>query len=873
MEIITTHTNADFDTLASIIAAKKLYPDAVVVFPAGVEKAVGDFLEKYPPKDFEHVGANRINTDEVKRLILVDTRQRGRIGLFAKIIDRENLDIHIYDHHPPSDDDIEGSVEITSKCGSTTTIMVGLLREKELPVTPEEATVMMLGIYEDTGFLSFVSTTPEDYLAAAYLLSNGADLKIVSDMIKREMTAEQVALLNALNANAILLTLNGIDVCLTKAATEKFIGDAAALVHRMMDMNRIDVLFALIRMNGKIYLIARSRIKEADAGEIAVELGGGGHPTAASAVIKDSTLAEAEAKLLRALEEKIHGIRVAGDIMSAPVKTVDGAEPLKTTKEIMAKLNINVLPVLEEGKITGLISRQDIGKAIYHGLGEHETREFMTSDFLAVRPQDSLSRVQEAIIERNQKLLPVMEGDEIKGCITRTDILRILHQDAKKTEEIFEKKLYRRNLRGTIKGRLPGWLQDVLMTAGKKADEMSVRAYLVGGFVRDLILGNENLDVDIVVEGDGIAYAEKLAETFGGRCRGHKKFKTAVVILPDGFKIDVASARMEFYKTPAALPTVEAASIKMDLYRRDFTINSMAIKINRKGFGELLDYFGGLGDIREKVIRVLHSLSFIEDPTRAFRAVRFEERLGFHLGKQTLKLIKNAARLDFFDKVSSARIFGELKIILMEKEPLGALRRMETLDLLRFIHPAIAIDPEIEKRFGELEKVLGWYDLLFKKEKYDKWIIYLALLQERFGPAEVDEMTNKIGLSAKYREKIAEIKKKSGRMQEALSEKGLDDLHIYRILESLHIETLLFMMAVTGSVRIKERISHYITDLKGISVEIDGRDIADLGIMPGPLYTEIKNDLVNERLKGNIKSKSEELRHIRKKWLRHQKNG
>lgn len=868
MEVITTHTTADFDTLASMIAAKKLYPDAITVFPGGVEKSVREFLDKFPITGFEQVKPGSIDLDLVERLILVDTRQRGRVGRFADIVDRQGLDVHIYDHHPFSDEDIRGSVEVTHPYGSTATIMINILKERGIAITAEEATVMMLGIYEDTGFLSFVSTTAEDYHAAAYLLSKGADLKTVSTIIRREMTVDEVALLNDMNNSASIHRIHGQEIIITRSSSDNYLEDAAMLVQKMMDINDIDVLFALMRMEHKIYLIARSRVKEVDAGEVAELFGGGGHRDAASAVINDITLIELEERLLTALEEKVIEIKSAGDIMSSPVKTIAPDETLKDAKEIMAKFQINVLPVVKEDELTGLISRQDVGKAIYHGLEEHAVKEFMTPDYSEADIDLPLSDVQDIIMERNQKFLPVIKEGRLTGCITRTDILRILHFDTRKTDRHINRSTHSKSMKGALESKLEKWIKELLKKAGTKADEMEVNAYLVGGFVRDLIIGRKNLDIDIVVEGDGIAYAEGLADILGGRVRSHREFGTAVLVMPDGFKIDVASARMEFY-TPAAsaLPTVEAGPIKKDLNRRDFSINSMAIKLNSRGYGELIDYYGGYRDIKEKTIRVLHASSFIEDPTRAFRAVRIEQRLGFHIGKQTLAFMKNAATLNFFDKVPASRIFNELKIILEEKAPISALIRMDELGIMRFIHPDMCIDEPVKRQLHELLKVMNWFELLFKEDIYERWLLLFAALQEKLSQDEAFKMLKDVGLAAKYRDKLLEIKKEDNIKIAALRDKKVDDCSLYHILIPLKIETLLFMMAKTD-LRGKERISHFITELRNISINTTGKDLRELGFPEGPLYSEIKGHLLNEKLRGNIKNRKDELNHIRETWMK-----
>lgn len=868
MEIITTHTNADFDTLSSMVVAKKLYPDAIVVFPGAIEKSIRTFLEQFPSFNFEHTRIKNIDIDKIERLIIVDTKQKSRVGAFAQILDKPGLDVLIFDHHPTSSDDIKASVEITSDYGSNTTLMIDLLREQKIRITPFEATVLMIGIYEDTGSLMFVSTTEGDFLAAAYLVSNGADLKVVSDTIKKEMTSDEIKLLNDFNSNASCHIINGQEVVITSSSTDKYIDDAAMMVHKMMAINKIDALFALMRMHGKIYLVIRSRIKEVKASEIAAAFGGGGHTAAASAVIKDATLIEAENRLITILEEKIHAINKAGDIMSSPVKSISSDDSLHHAKEIMSKYNINVLPVVDKNKLSGLISTQDVSKAIFHGFDEHKVNEFMNRDYFSVEKNDPASRVQEIIIERNQKFLPVLSDSKLVGCITRSDILRVLHFDAKREYRHFNKVAHKKNLKGVIQGRLPVWLRDILNAASLHADKVGVNAYLAGGFVRDLLLNRKNLDIDIVVEGNGIKYAETLSSQLQGRLKSHKKFGTAVIVLQGGFKLDVASARMEFYKTPAALPTVEAGPIKRDLYRRDFTINSMAIKLNHHSFGELIDYFGGQRDVKEKVLRALHSLSFIEDPTRAFRAVRFEQRLGFHIGEQSLGLIKNAARLDFFDKVSSSRIFNELKIALTENNVLQTLKRMEELDILKFIHHKFSIGPVAEKLFFEIRKVFDWYDFLFKKDVYEKGLIFLAALQYPLTVSEIKEMASMCGMAAKQRDVLLEIGMINDKIINALEERKLDNSSLYHLLKPLKIETLLFIMAKAKNNAVKEKISLFMTKLVAVETELAGRDLKLMGIEPGPVYADIKRDLIDERLKGNILSRDDEIAYIKKKWVK-----
>jgi tRNA nucleotidyltransferase (CCA-adding enzyme) len=294
----------------------------------------------------------------------------------------------------------------------------------------------------------------------------------------------------------------------------------------------------------------------------------------------------------------------------------------------------------------------------------------MFTEFQTVSTEDSIEAVKEKIIGNNQRFLPVVLNKELKGAITRTDLLRVLEDEIAKTVleklEFHEKYVQRKNVRKLMEERLDDTTMKKLTDMGDLADEMGFHAHLVGGFVRDLLLRIDNFDIDVVIEGDGIAFAEEMVKRYHTRMRSHREFSTAKVLFPDGFKIDIATARLEYYRAPAALPTVEHGSLKLDLHRRDFTINTLAISVNKKSFGELVDFFGAQRDIKEKTIRVLHSLSFVEDPTRVFRAIRFEKRFGFKIGKQTLNLIKNAVKLNFLSRIRGKRIWSELALILKE---------------------------------------------------------------------------------------------------------------------------------------------------------------------------------------------------------------
>ncbi len=875
MEVITTHTNADFDSLASMLAAKKIYPNAVLVFPGSQERNLRDFFIHSTLYAFEVERIKNIDLREVERLILVDTRQISRIGKFSEIVFKPGLEIHIYDHHPSSSEDLHGSLEVISEVGATVTLLLNILREKGIEVTPDEATVMMLGIYEDTGNLTFTSTKEEDFKAAGYLLQKGANLNILSNVITKELTAEQVFLLNDLIQSATRYTIHGIDVVIAQASLDHYIGDIAILVHKLKDIENLDVLFVLVRMEDRIYLIGRSRIEEVNVSEIASEFGGGGHPTAASATVKGMTLIEAHDRLMKTLREMVRPKKAARDVMVYPVKTIEPERTLEEAGEILSRYNLNILPVFHDEKVIGLISKQVVEKAVRHGLKDSLIKEYMTTEFSVVSPDVPFSHVQELIIGQNQSLLPVIGKDRLVGTISVGDVMRVLQEEMIKSVKgvsVFEgQPLYARKkmISKLMKERFPEHLHNLLMEFGRVGDELGYSVYAVGGFVRDLLMRVENFDVDIVVEGDGIRLAEEFEKKFPCRIRTHKKFGTAIILFPDSLKIDVATARLEVYDSPAALPTVEKGSIKMDLYRRDFTINTLAIQLNPKAFGELIDFFEGVKDIKEKVIRVLHNLSFVEDPTRVFRAIRFEQRLGFQIGKHTQNLMKNAVKMGFMDRLSGGRVLSELILILQEEIPIPALKRMRDFHLFHFLHPHIKFDEEVEILFEQIHHVIAWFDLLFLEERYERWLIYFYGLIDCLKEAEVEELCQRLAMNDKLRKKVADGKRQADQALLQIFSWINADRHpkrseIYAVLDPLSTEEKLFMMAKTTQMETRRYISLYFTQLKDTKPLLRGVDLIQLGIKPGPSIRKTLTNLLKARLDEQVITRQDEMEYISK---------
>ncbi len=874
LSIITTHVNADFDALASMLAAQKLYPDALVVFPGSQEKNLKNFFINSMAYLFNMADINDIDFSQIGQLILVDTRQRRRIGKLTDILERPDIEIHIYDHHPPTGNDIKGSLEVHGKTGANVTILTEIIKEKNVRISPDEATIMCLGLYEDTGSFTFSSTTERDFLAAAFLLSKGANLNIVSDLIARELSPEQVVLLNDMIQAVTRYNISGIEIVVTSITLEKYMPDFAFLVQKMMKMENIDAIFAVARMENKIYVVARSRISEVDVGDILTEIGGGGHPYAAAASIKKETLAQTESRLIEALYEKVKARRQAKDLMSSPAISIDADVTCKKAQKIITRYNLNALLVTEKlgatKKFSGYITRQVIEKALYHKLVQAPVRDYMTTEVATVGPDADLTEIQEKIIDHKQRILPVIQGGTIIGVITRTDLLNILVGQTDVKSEISPDPLKgpaharTRNVLRFMKERLSADMIKRLKQIGEVADDIGCEAFVVGGFVRDLFLYRQDEDLDIVIEGEGIAFARRYAKLVGARIHTHEKFGTAVIIYPDGFKIDVASARMEYYKFPAALPVVEMSSIKLDLYRRDFTINTLAIQLNPDKFGTLIDFFAARKDIKEKIIRILHNLSFVEDPTRVFRAIRFEQRFEFTIGKLTAGLISNAVTMDFFRGLSGKRVFTELRLIMEEKNPVAAIMRLNDFDLLKVIHPSITLETTLIGLLNAVKEVLSWHDLLFLDESYNRWIVFFLVLTNRCNAKRAAEICRRFELAPEYEKIFCVDRFEADRCGFWLERnQPISDRVLYRKLAGFRTELILYLMAAARKQAVKKSISHFITDLRRTTISLKGRDLKRMKLKPGPVYRQVLAAVLDAKLDGKLKSKKDEIEFAR----------
>jgi tRNA nucleotidyltransferase/poly(A) polymerase/nanoRNase/pAp phosphatase (c-di-AMP/oligoRNAs hydrolase) len=736
MDLIVTHIGADFDALASLVGAKKIYPRALVVLPDSPDKDVREYLQKNPHL-IDLKREKEINFKKVKRLIVVDTRLAKRIGEAKETLNNRGLILHLYDHHPRTRGDLSGTVDIGGRYGATTTILIELIKKRRVKISPQEATLLALGIYEDTGCFTFPSTTPRDLKAASFLLSRGANLNVISDFLHRELTKNQVKLLNRLIRLEKRIEINGIETAIIKLKSPDYITDLPATIHKLRDIENLDTIFVLLEIKGKIRMVARSRIKAVDVGKIAQVFGGGGHATAASATIKGMELQDAEKKLIEVLQTTV-------------------------TPEIAADENI-----FHKGNIAPLLNKN-----------------------------------------------------------------------------------------------LPSKITSLLAKVGRIASEKNFRVYLVGGFVRDLLLGVENFDIDLVVEGDGISFARDLVKRLKGKVTAHKRFGTAVVSLAGGIKIDIATARREFYEFPAALPTVRKGSVKEDLYRRDFTINAMAIRLNPEHYGDLVDFFGGWKDLKKRVVKVLHKRSFMEDPTRIFRAIRFAGRYGFTMDRDTGQLARDALKLRIFNLLSKERMREEIIAILSEPNPKNAILMLGELGILKSIHPQIRLDKGVEKDLEVIKAIFSRFRTPIKEENIKLWIVYFLILVQKLTTIEVRDICKNFKFSREESRRIIAGRERLDETIRKLKESKLKPSCLYQTLKGLPGEALLFIVLKARSRLVEKRISLYLTRIRKVRIHTTGNKLKRMGYKQGPIFKKIMEELLWAKLDGIVNSPSSEAKFV-----------
>jgi tRNA nucleotidyltransferase (CCA-adding enzyme) len=879
MLLILTHENADFDAVASQLAARKLYPEGIPLLSWRVNRNVLQYLNLYWDA-FDFVRPGDWKRRRVNRILLVDTLALPSV----RGVRPDKVQVQVIDHHEPIDDIDETWTYHVETVGATTTLAVEMLQDAGLNLTINEATLLLLGIHEDTGSLVYDTATARDVRAAAWLMEQGAQLAVLRRFLNIPLSAGQQRLYDSLHDSVQWITLEGQTVAVASAyAPDGFEDEISAVAHRFRDALTLDGLLILVQLKyNRIQLVGRSGTNHFDVSIIARTLGGGGHSRAAAATIMDRQLDDVLDQVLALIPEAIRPMAKVDQIMSYGVQTLSETASVAEAAELMRKFGHEGYPVVDQdsGEIVGLITRRIVDRAESHKLADLRVRQVMKVGRVIVRPSDSVERVQRLMIEEGWGQIPVVEGDDEKagnnliGIVTRTDLINLLTEDGQQKPEP--------NLRSLMADNLPTALWAMVKIVSDVANDMDMPLYFVGGLVRDLLLDKKATDIDMVVEGDALELVGRLYNIHGGGTRSHAQFGTAkwmiskdiwrqisTTALPDDLPkaIDFVTARTEFYTKPTALPKVERGSIKLDLHRRDFTINTLAIRLDGLHLGELLDFYGGRRDLDLGLIRVLHSLSFIDDPTRILRAVRLEQRLDFMIEDRTAELI--AAALPMLNRVTGDRIRNELEMCLLENEPAPIFGRLAEFGVLAQIHPALTWRKQTADAFYRARVVLGqstWSDISVGDAQS---FVYFALLLLSLSSTVQQEVMSRLRVRRSTCDDIVAADNLLAELTPLST--ASKPSQVVRILRPYRARVLLVARIILGPESPTGlMIDQYQMEWRSVRTILKGRDLISMGMSPGPEIGRLLDQLLSARLDGEISGQAEERAFVAETIAGHQ---
>jgi tRNA nucleotidyltransferase (CCA-adding enzyme) len=868
VRIVIGHANPDFDAYASMVAGTRLYPGAKAVFLGTQNENVRSFHNLHS-EFLEFVDARSIEPGDIEAIVMVDTQQPGRIEPFHQLAATCEVPVTIYDHHPPMTGLPDCADKRISIVGATTSLLVRELRDAGVGLSPLEASVMLLGIHEDTGSLRFPNTTPLDAEAAAWLMESGADLEVLNQFLRSTLDDAQRQLLHQFEDGLVVWDVSGQRIAIVTARTDEYVDTAGVLAHYVVEDMGYPVAIAVVRMPGRLQIIGRSRVADVDVRAVMERLGGGGHAQAASAAFRDLELDEALVLLRGVLEEVVVPPPVARQIMTSPVHSVGPAATMRQAADEMARWGHGGVPVVEPGgKLAGIVTRKDVDSAVRHGLDHAPVTGFMTRAVVTATSDTPLSELESLLATRGIGRIPIVEADDVVGIVTRKDVLRAQYGEGylsrgSSTDHAAERETFER----AMESLLPEQVRSALLTLGEVAHERNVRAHVVGGFVRDMLLGRPNLDLDVVVEGDGVRFAEAAADRLGARVKVHRRFGTAVLVLSRDFHVDVTSARTEYYTRPGALPTVEPSTLRQDLVRRDFTINAMAACIESACRGQIADPFGGLGDLRRRTLRVLHSLSFIDDPTRILRLARFSVRYGFSPDEQTESLARRAVELELLAEVSGARVREELYDILAEEDPGRVLGVLDQMGALRPLLPEGVEPGVVLERAVHVGEAIRALEPLFARPVSRRAALIAAL-----AVSGVDGATERWLRHFRIAREVAEpsraLVSHGASAARVLSDRrGVRDSRIVHLLEAMPAGAIAWLWAEGGSLA-RQRIERYLAVLAPIRPAVTGRDLLAMGVPVGEHYSTLLAQARDDLLDGRAVGREAELANLRRLAIR-----
>jgi tRNA nucleotidyltransferase (CCA-adding enzyme) len=494
MDLILCHTTADFDALGAAVGLTRLLPGSKIVLTGGSHPPVRDFLALHRD-EYQLIERRSVNPEKIRSVTVVDTQMRDRLGKAAEWLDLPHLrEIIVYDHHLGQESDIPATRSHISSVGATTTLIVEQLQQQEISLTPSEATVMALGIHVDTGSLTFDQSTAQDALALAWLMQQGASLSVISTYRDPGLSLQLQQLLTEALENLEYLCLRGYTIAWVTLKTDAFVPGLSSLASELVELTEIDAIllaneYPLSESDSRLTIIGRSQIPKTNLNLLFQLLGGGGHSQAASLNLRGVDSQAILKQLLDGVKAQIPHPLTARDLMSSPVRTILPETTIGEAQRILLRYGNSGLSVVDKGQLVGIISRRDIDIALHHGFSHAPVKGYMTTNLKTITPDTTLPQIESLMVTYDIGRLPVLENEQLVGLVTRTDVLRELHQERDEDGEGTQEERRKTNINlPQLQNKLAPQLWKLLTIASQEAEKRGWHLYLVGGAVRDLLL-------------------------------------------------------------------------------------------------------------------------------------------------------------------------------------------------------------------------------------------------------------------------------------------------------------------------------------------------------------------------------------------------
>lgn len=834
MRLIVTHEYPDLDAIASLALARLLYPASYTTLQGTISPNVKEVMALYRD-ELRHINLDQINPDDVTELIVVDTADARRIKPFDQVLER--ITAVVYDHHPVPTYPIASHRGITEPVGACATLLVRELRQLNIEIPPPIASLALLGIHSDTGNFTFDLTHQADHDAAAYLLKQGADLQLVRRLGAQPLTESQQAFARNVERHMERHEINGKHVVVAGFTHGAYVTDAAVVVANLRTSYAADAIAVAVRMeDDKTFIIGRSNTHFDSAAALSEVSDAGGHQGASFGITLDPPESLPE-KLVAAFKKHATPELRALDIMTTPVRTITADTTIRVASNMLDTASHNGLPVTDsDGVLVGIISRRDLDRATRHGMGEKTVSAVMAREIVTATPDVTLPELEKLVVQHNVGRLPIIANGALVGIVTRSDLLSAHHTRHTESEA------------DALLARLPSVPREFLNIARRHVNvHAGAGLYLVGGVVRDVLLGRSSLDIDLVSVGeDAQVLAKRIVQETGGEVIEHDTFGTCTIVLPSGLDIDIATARSEHYLHPGSMPEVRRGSIRQDLSRRDFTMNAMAIRISPAPV-EIIDPFNGREDLQKGMLRTLHPLSFIEDPTRILRGVRLKARLSFSFGVAAMRQLREAAVPEYISKVSSQRLRNELELMLHEPSASRTLKELYELDLMEPFYSLTLTQPDVVwATLARLDSFRKTRDIPPEAHLYALWFGTRADHTATV-PAGLQRHLERFDWPLKLRSEFVRVLEY---MEQAPERLILDEE-----FAALSPAALEFIRAEHGV--LAEQLAAL--EQRPPRRTVRGQDLLDLGVPSGPELGALLKRIAEERTAGRVASFDEEL--------------